>query len=370
MADEAVKVEVPETDIAVAVDEINPFQTREIVEEEVKPVPVAEAKKEEPAKVEVAGEKVIEEEAKPKPTKTKKEKEVIAETKEVPVVEQQEYANEFSEKVDKLLRAGKIDEVTDLLNEKRTLSSLDKMSADAQIKLNLQYQHPEYTQEEIQDLFEETYQRPEKPEEPLDTLDEDSVKEWEKYEKKNKSFENKVNREAKEARKFLSAKSSELVLPDITPKAAAEPTPQELETQEKLHQAYLQSIDNGVKEFNGFETVAKVGNLEIPVKYTIDEADKSQLAPDLQNFNVNDYFREQWMDDSGSWRGKEYARDVYKLKNFDKIMQKVATEAANQATAEYIKAQKNIDYSGGRQMESHNAMSYEDQLQAAAFSTR
>lgn len=368
MADEVEKVEVPETDIAVQVDEANPFLTREIVEEEVKPAPVAEAKKEE-VKAEAPAETVVEE-VETKPKKEKKAKDVVEEVKETPVVEQQGYANEFSEKVDKLLRAGEIDKVTDLLNEKRTLASLDKMAADAQIKLSLQYQHPEYDANEIQDLFEETYQRPEKPEYPLDTTDDESVKEWERYEKKNKSFENKLNREAKEARKFLSAKSSELVLPDITPKAAAEPTPQELEAQEKLHQAYLQSIDNGVKEFNGFETVAKVGNLEIPIKYTIDETDKNQLTPDLQNFNVNDYFREQWLDASGSWRGKEYARDVYRLKNFDKIMQKVATEAANQATAEYIKAQKNIDYSGGRQMESHNAMSYEDQLQAAAFSTR
>lgn len=322
----------------------DPFQTQEIKNEIVAPKPAVVAEKVEAAApaeaAKPATETVI-------PT-TKSEEATKPEVKAEPTTEGIKFANDFSAKLFEYLKEGKEEEVFNFLQEKKTLASIDKLSAEEQIKLNLQYQHPEYSHDEVQALFEDTYERPEKPVKD-DLMDDeeynDAVTKWEKSDKK---FQNKLNREAKEARKFLTEKRSELILPDIK-QAAIEPTQEELDRQDKAHKAYLQAIDKGISEFNGFETVYKDEEVSIPIKFTINDEDRGQLKPDLQNFNVVDFYREQWLNEDGSWNGKKYAEDVFYLKNRDKILQKVANEAGAQRLAAHIKAQKNIDYSGGRQ---------------------
>jgi hypothetical protein len=70
---------------------------------------------------------------------------------------------------------------------------------------------------------------------------------------------------------------------------------------------------------------------------------------DLQDFKVSKFLYDRWNNPDGSWNGKQQAEDVYRMLNFEKILQKTASEAANRRLEAYLKEQRNVDFSGGRQ---------------------
>lgn len=345
MADTAEVIENKAPENNIAVDQTNPFETQEIGQQQV--TSPAEVEK----KDEVAETKEPIVEKKEEPVVAAKE-EVKTETKE-PTTAEIKFANDASKKYFELITNGEEDKLYDFLHEQRTLSTADKLSPEAQIKLNLQYQNPEFSQEEIDGLFNDTFERPEKPEQDEDELDEDFKQREIKWEKKNTAFDNKISREAKSALKQLNAKKSELILPNIPQKEQAnvtvEPTAEEIAAQQKQYDAYLQSIEKGVSEVIGFSTSFKEGNLEIPISLPIPDEEKAEFKTELQKFNLEEHFKERWLNQDGTWKGKEFAEDVYWIKNRDKIMQKLVTQAANQRLEQHLKEQKNIDFSGGRQ---------------------
>jgi hypothetical protein len=269
-----------------------------------------------------------------------------------------EFANEYSKQLFAYLKEGKTEEVLQYLSEQKTLASVDTMDSEAVIKLSLKYENPDYTDEDIQNEFEERYVRPEKPEQGLSELEDEYEARLAKWEKKNTAYENKLVRAAKQSKKLLAAKKSELVLPDIQQqsaavKAEAQPTPEQVEAQRKAQEAavqsYYQSIEKGVGDFNGYTLEVEFDKgVKFPVSFSVDATEKAAFAETLKSFNVNDYFSQRWVGADGTFNGRQYADDVYYLMNREVIAKRMASEGANRRLEEYLKTKGNVDFTGGR----------------------
>lgn len=366
MADEVVTTTPKEPENNITVNEINPFETKEPTKEPiVAPAPVAKVK---PLVEEKAKEEKPKEEKQKKDSKPAEEKAVVEDKPKTEAAREdiKTFANEASKKYYELIAAGDGDKLYDFLHEQRTLSTVDKLTPEQQIKLNLKYQHPDYNEEDIDSLFSESFERPEKPEQAEDELDEEYKAKLAKWEKEDKRHQNKIAREAKTAVKQLSQKKSELILPNIPAKETTppQPTAEEMAAQKRKEEADFQSLEKGVSDFNGFATAFKDGDVEIPVQYTISQEEKEAFKETLKNFNVINHFAKEWVKEEGALAGDKFAQDVYWLLNREKILQKVASEAASRRLENHLKEQKNIDFTGGRQVASNNngAVSEQDKM--------
>lgn len=264
------------------------------------------------------------------------------------------YANEESERVFNLIKEGKTDEVLSILSEQKRLKEVDKLPAADIIKLNLQYQNKDFSPDDINELFSERYSMPEKPEQDLET-DEEFAAKLAKYEKEVQKVENRISRDAKPATTELLKLQKEIVLPDI-PSAKKEPviegpTQEELEAEQKQVELFLQTVDDVVKNFNGYETTFKAEESEIKVAYVPSAEEKKEYQPIIALAGTNaGAFMEKlgWIDKDGNINAAKISQDVPLILNKEKVFQKIASETASKRQEASIKNIKNIDYSGGK----------------------
>ena len=263
------------------------------------------------------------------------------------------FANEESEKIYKLFLAGEADKALDIYAENKRLKESDKLPPADIIKLNLQYQNKEFTPEEINDLFLDTYAMPEKPEQSLSEMDEDFTERTNKYNKEVERIENRIKRDAKPAAAELQKLQKEIVLPDIPqqqPKTI-ELTQEELDAQNKEAELFLQSIDASLQKFNGYKATFKDEEVELPIAYNLTKEEKSEIQPliALSNLNAKEFLTKLgWLDDKGGINTLKLAEDLPFILHKDTIIQKMVGETGNQRRVASIKAAKNIDYSGNQ----------------------
>ncbi len=271
----------------------------------------------------------------------------------VPEVEPLKFANEESEKVFNLLKDGKVDEVYNILNEQKKLSSVDKLPPADIIKLNLQYQNKDFNDQEINDLFEETYNFPEKPIQSI-TEDDDEFKiRNEKYQAQVEKIEKRIARDAKPATAELLKLSKQIVLPDIQKQAPvnAEPTQEELAAQQQQTQQFLKSVDESLNSLEGYKVTFKDEEVTIPVAYKLSKEEKAAIQPliALSSSNAGEFLSKiGWIDDKGNINAAKLAEDLPFILNKTTVIQKMVTETGNQRYAEAKRSIKNIDYSGGK----------------------
>jgi hypothetical protein len=163
---------------------------------------------------------------------------------------------------------------------------------------------------------------------------------------------------AKMAIPELEQLKAKLVLPDIQPQQQQKQLSQEeLDAVKKFDEAYLNSVNDSLKDFNGFSVKVKneaVGLPEISIPYVAIDSEKGYLSQELTDFakngyNSNSLFASEWVNEDGSINTKRIAEDRYLLKNRDRILQKVAEEAATKGVEAYIKGKKNIDINQNNQ---------------------
>lgn len=262
------------------------------------------------------------------------------------------FANEESEKVYNALLAGEKDKVLEILAEQKKLSTADKLPPADIIKLNLQYQNKDFTPQEINDLFEERYVFPEKPEQAYDETDEEFKKKEEKYHAQVQKIESRIARDAKPASAELLKLAKEIVLPDFTPNAGNnEPTQEELDAQKAQAERFLQSVDEGLSKFNGYNATYKDEEVTIPVAYKMTKEDKEALKPiiELSSTNAHEFLSKiGWLDDKGNIIASKIAEDLPFILDKDKIIGKMVSETGTKRRTEAIKSIKNIDYGGHR----------------------
>ncbi len=263
------------------------------------------------------------------------------------------FANEDSERVYNLLASGEVDKALDIFSEQKKLKEADKLPPSDIIKLNLQYQNKDFTPSEIQDLFNESYELPEKPEEYATESEEEFEARLAKYNKEVEKIENRIKRDAKPATVELQKLYKEIVLPNIQKAEPVknEPTQEELEVQKQWSENFLQSVEEGVKKFNGYEATYKNEEVEVPVAYKMTKEEKAEIQPliALAGTDAGSFMEKiGWIDKNGNIDTFKLAQDLPLLLNKDKVLAKMVTDTGNELFKEARKSIKNIDYSGAK----------------------
>lgn len=268
-----------------------------------------------------------------------------------------EWPNEVSKDIYEKLISGDISELADMIYEQKVLSNLDDMSEEDVIKLKMAYEYPELTPEEIEDEFNSKYNVEEDFDESLMTEEEVASKR-KQIEKQRKSLAREMKKSVREAKDYLSGMKQEISFPDILSQVAntQQVDPEEIvnqylayeeEEESKVHgsarQEYLNSINEGLKSFDGFSVNYKDEDVSFDGKYSLTPEDKAALTNSLMDFDLDEFYGNRYYKD-GKYDAKQLAEDVYFLQNRDKIVNAMVTQAVSRAKMDILKAMKNVDY--------------------------
>ena len=281
----------------------------------------------------------------------------VAETTEEEV--QFEWPNDVARDIYEKLVNGNIDELADMIYEQKVLSNVDAMSDADAIKLKMAYDYPDLTPEEIEEEFNSKYSIDKDFDESL-LSDEEIAAKRKMFEKQEKALARDMKKESRTAKDYLASMKQEISFPDILSqvKATAQQSvnPEELVSQflanqeaeesKAIQQAraqYLNSIEEGLKSFEGFNVNYKDEDVQFDGKFNLTPDEKVSLSTTMKDFDLEEFYGNRYYKD-GKYDTKQLAEDIYFLNNKDKIMNSVVTQAVSKAKADLLKAMKNIDY--------------------------
>ena len=357
---------------------INPFDVSSYATEGqalATPEPVQES-----APIETVSEPVVEQVSEPISSPQQVTESVQAETKSFEPTPF-EWNNDLSKTIYEKLVSKDVSELADILYEQKVLSSLDSMDDSDVIKLQMAYEYPDLTPDEIEEEFNSKYKVGMDIDEDMLTEDEISSKR-KQLEKQQKSIQREMKKVVREAKTSLQDMKKDIDFPDILSQmqqASNQPisddaisqylTKQQEQQQGQYQEArkmFEQSIDNGLKSFDGFTVNYKDEDVQFDGKYNLTTEDKTALQGVLQNFDLESFYGSRYFKD-GNYDTKQLAEDVYFLQNRDKIVNSMVTQAVSKAKSDMLKGMKNIDYSNQpRPSTSANGTDY-DQMVNAMF---
>lgn len=290
-----------------------------------------------------------------------------------------EWKDDFSKTIYEKLVSKDVSELADMLYEQKVLSSLDSMSDEDVIKLNMAYEFPELSPEEI----EEEYNAKFSVEDDIDydmLTDDEAQARKKQVEKQQKAIQREMKKIVKEAKTNLQDLKRDIDFPDILSQMTAQQPTDEVvsqylaKQQEDSQRAYQESrmqfensIQDGLNSFDGFSVNYKDEDVQFDGKFNLTPEDKSSLqetlkAFDLESFYGNRYYKE------GKYDTKQLAEDVYFLQNREKIVNAMVTQAVSKAKADILKGMKNIDYSNGPRPAAVSNSSDYDEMVSKMFS--
>lgn len=275
--------------------------------------------------------------------------------------EQFKFENPDSEKVFTALREGKFPELREILNRQHQIEQLEKADpnnpaiAAEIIKTGMQLKNPMLTQQQVDFLFNQNYSKPSKPGKAADEDDADYAGRIAEWEQKAKDADMKLSIDALMMQPDILKMKTDLKFPDIQqpqPAQPAGPTQKELDDQKRYVDAYIKSVDDSLKGFNGFDVTFKDETVEIPVSYVVTDQERTALAQELknfaqQNFDANAIFADRWVKEDGTLDVLKMAQDKYVLQNLGKILQKVSNESGTKRLEHKLKVDSNITVNGG-----------------------
>jgi hypothetical protein len=289
----------------------------------------------------------------------------IQKLKQVKPAEELKFANDQSKIVFDYLKEGKVKEVKDFLDKQERLQKFtstevtDETAAEIlKASMQFKYQSQNLTQQEIEYKFNKEYGFPKEPQPKDDDLDGE-------YEARRAAWQEIVNDikmsrniDAKLALPELEKLKAELVLPDISQNnqaASKEPTQEELAAFKKQQESFVEATEKFLNNFNGFSANVKDKDVDYTVSYGTSKEEKD-LALNMmkefasKGFNANELFVKDWVNQDGTLNVNKIIEDKMFLQNRERIIQKVANDAANQRLELYLKDKKNIriDNSGGK----------------------
>jgi hypothetical protein len=275
-------------------------------------------------------------------------------------VEEPKWANEESKQAYELLREGKRDDVRRILNQQAELERLEKFDiTDAAqaaeiIKANLQFKYKDLDPKQIDRLYSRQYELPAKPQQDLQT-DEEYAQEIAQWQRQVQDKEMDIMIDAKIAQPELANYKKQIVFPDI-PKAnnagqQLGPTQEDLAAQKAYRDDFVQKLGTEYRNFKGYNTIAKDGEVELPISYSLNDDEKlafnatvQKAVDNIQGFLDNDL---GWWDaKNNSFNINKMQEDLYLLLNKDKVISKFAGEAAAQRFQHHLKITNNIKLEG------------------------
>lgn len=274
------------------------------------------------------------------------------------------YSNDESRQVAELLQAGKVDEVLQIYNTQRVLSSVKDMSDADVIKLASSFKNTAFDENDINEDFAARYQSLEKPEKPDkdEYVDEDDYnkalkvynKEVAQYDKAEKALARQLKAEAAESRAYLKSLEKEISLPTIQPQAAPETNALNPEMEKKARELYLSSVTKSSSDFKEIPFEINEDGFTFKGNFQVDDADRAKLTKALNGDNViEDQFISRYVSgdslDNIQYNTSQMMKDLYVLNNFDRILKSAIKQAVAADRLEQAKNLKNVDLgaSGG-----------------------
>ena len=291
--------------------------------------------------------------------------------------EEFKFQDDMSKTLFDAIKEGKTDDIYEILNQQKKLDKLilNELTPDLAvdiIKTNIQNKYKDLTSDEVDLLFYDQYFVPSKPEQAYDDSDEDYATKVKTWQSQVDYLDKKMMIEAKVIRPELTKLKSELKLPDIYGEAQQEAeSREEVEKMQQARSIYERTLDSDFQSFSGFTVSVKDEDVEIPISFNVAEEERLAMKNTLADFDSDSYFGERWFAEDGKPKVQQMMADKYLLENYNKILQKVANEAASQRMLAHLKKTGNININQptpqGTPTPSANAE--RDRLAAWAFSS-
>ena len=289
----------------------------------------------------------------------------------------QNFANDESKTLYQAWLEGKKDEVLDYLSNQKKIEKLatgevNANTAEEIVKLTIKQKNKNLTDDEVDFMFNERFAVPAKPVQRADEYEEYYNARLAEWEEKAQVAQKRLIIEAKMSQPEIEKLKSELVLPNIqnANQISPEQEQEELRMNEEIRKQFEQSLETEYKSFDGFNVTFKdeIAGIEIPISYVPTEEEKATLKNELSDFDHTEYFGNRWFSADGKPQIKNMMADKYFLENKEKIMQKVANEAAQQMRLKMIAMQSNINLKGNANQQVFSPQSNEmDALAKAMF---
>jgi hypothetical protein len=254
----------------------------------------------------------------------------------------------------------KEDEIFSYINQKKQLAKLenyeitDAAQASEIIKANLQFKYKDLDSKQIDRLYQRQYALPERPIQNLES-DEEFTQVIANWQRQVQEKEQDIMIDAKIAKPELANYKSQLVLPDI-PKAnnagqQQGPTQEDLAAQEAFRNSFVQKLGTDYRNFKGYNTIAKDGEVELPISYSLNDDEKLAFNPTVQKAvdNINTFLDNDlgwWDAQSNSFNINKMQEDLYLLLNKDKVFSKLAGDSAAKRYEHHLKVSNNIKLNG------------------------
>ena len=294
-----------------------------------------------------------------------------------------QWENEVAKNIYDSLVNGNVSEIADVLYEQKVLSELDKMDESDILKLKIAYDYPDLSPQEIEEEFASKYSVDKDFDESLMSEEEIAAKR-KQIEKQEKAIARELKKDVREAKDYLQTLKQDISFPDILSQFQEQSQPsvnteeivsQYLKTQEEeqakayeqARQMYEQSIETGLKDFEGFNVNYKDEEVQFDGKYALTPEEKAQLQNDLKDFDLESFYGPRYYKD-GKYDTKQLAEDIYFLQNREKIVNSMVTQAVSKAKADLLKGMKNIDYSNTPRTAAVSDMSDYDKMVGKMFS--
>ena len=238
------------------------------------------------------------------------------------------FENESSEALYNLIAEGKINEVAEILYNKKIADDIRTKPDEDVLKSYIKFKNPEFDNEDVQAEYEEKY-----------SVDEFSFDES-KLKREQKKLSQKIKNDVSEAKEFFERMSEDIKFPQYD-RTTTEVEPQDDTEAQEERQRFLSSLDGvenrlGALQFNWKDEKASLsinGKFEIP-------AQEASVYKDAAE-SLQDYYAERYYQD-GKYQSDKLLKDLYIADNFDKIIQSVISQTANQTRIEMLKQRKNI----------------------------
>lgn len=270
-----------------------------------------------------------------------------------------EWPNETAKEIYDRLVSGNISELADMIYEQKVLSSLDSMSESDIVKLKMAYDYPDLTPQEIEEEFSSRFAIDDDVDKSL-MSDEEIAQHNKKIEKASKALARELKKEVSVAKDYLSEMKQDISFPDILsqiqnvqPQINPEDVLNEFFQSQEAEQGklyedarnqYISSLDDGLRQFDGFNVNYKDEDVQFDGKYSLTPEEKANLTSSLKEFDLEEFYGARYYKD-GKYDTKQLAEDVYFLQNRDKIVNSLVTQAVSKSKADLLKSMKNIDFS-------------------------
>lgn len=281
------------------------------------------------------------------------------------------WENETSRTLFDLIKGGKEDDVFEVLKTKREFAAVDSLTPEQVIKLNIKHSNKHYKDADVNDVFEEQYKIPRQPVQGTDEDIEDFQIRENEWKENSERISRKIERDAFTAKENIIKQKEQIAFPTITKQGekTAEQIQRELDVQSEFDAFFVKEVEANFKNFKGFTTSFKDGDVEFPIVVSVTEDEVNQLKTDVLQDTQNQFMVSRWFDKSGKPNVETIEADIYLLKNRERVHAKIASDSVAAYKDHFIKTKKNItDFNGGGgQQQSSGSVDLMQELGSAVF---